>query len=179
MKNIEVEIRSFIDQNKYDDLLQYFSKEARLFKDDFQETYYFDSKTDLRIQRNKFYAKIWQKEGELHDEARKELEIKFDRDQFEELEELFLNLGYKVQIKWFRDRKQFDWQGITVCLDQTRGYGYIIELEKMSSMKDKDAALKELKNKLKELDILQTPKEEFDKRFEYYKNNWEAVYQEK
>ena len=51
--------------------------------------------------------------------------------EFEELEKLFLALNYQVDIKWFRTRFQFEWEDVTVCLDYTKGYGYIIELEKL------------------------------------------------
>ena len=175
MQNIEVEIRSFITKEQYNKLLDYFKKEGRFVKEDYQETYYFDAKEDLRIQRNNSYSKIWAKEGKIHDEAREELEIKFDRNEFEKLEELFLKLGFKVQIKWFRKRNEFNWKGIKVCLDHTRGYGYIIELEKLCSKNNEKETLNLLKEKLKELKIPLTSREEFEEKFEYYRKNWKEL----
>src|SRR3989344_4785040 len=69
----------------------------------------------------------------------------------------------------------FNWDGITVCLDFTKGYGYIIELEKICSEEEKDKELKKLKEKIATLNINITPKEEFDKKFEYYKKNWKEL----
>jgi len=100
--NTEVEIRSFISRNQYNELLKFFKKEGKFVNEDYQETYYFDSKEDLRIQRNKFFSKIWLKKGKIHDDHREEIEIKFDREQFKDLERLFLSLGFGVEIKWFR-----------------------------------------------------------------------------
>lgn len=144
-------------------------------KEDYQETFYFDCDEDLRIQRNNFFSKIWMKKGQIHDDHREEIEIKFDKDEFENLEKLFLSLGYNIEIKWFRKRFEFKWNDITVCLDFTRGYGYIIELEKMCTEDTKIQEFENLKQKLKSLNVEITPKEEFNKKFLYYKENWKSL----
>jgi len=173
--NIEVEIRSFLTKAKYDELLLFFKKNAQQLKEDHQETFYFDCEQDLRIQRNDFYSKVWLKKGKLHDEHREEIEIKFDRAFFEKMEALFLALGYTVQIKWFRNRAEFLWNDVTVCIDFTRGYGYIIELEKMSTIDKQNESHKLLLERLSSLSIDLTPKDEFDKKFKYYKENWKSL----
>ncbi|MFZ5364980.1 MAG: CYTH domain-containing protein [Patescibacteria group bacterium] len=113
--------------------------------------------------------------GKIHDDFREEIEIKFDKDDFEKLEQLFLSLGFDVQIKWFRKRFEFEWEGVTVCLDDTKGYGLIIELEKMASKDDQEKIHEDLKRKLASLNVALTPKEEFDKKFEEYKKNWPSL----
>lgn len=175
MQNIEAEIRSFITKEQYNQLLEYFNKNAKLKMEDYQETFYFDAPEDLRIQRNNFFAKIWMKKGKIHDEAREEIEIKFDRNEFAKLEQLFKALNYKIKIKWFRKRHEFDWDGITVDIDYTKGYGYIIELEKLCSAEQKETVLNDLKNSLSELNIELTLREEFEKKFKYYEANWEKL----
>ncbi len=173
--NIEVEIRSFITERQYEQLLEFFNKNAKLKKRDYQETSYFDCSEDLRIQKNDNYSKVWLKKGNLHDEHREEIEIKFGKEDFGILENLFFALGYKTQIKWFRKRYQFEWEDITVCVDYTRGYGHIIELEKMSDEENAEKSLNELKGKLKILDIELTPKEKFEEKFDNYKKNWKNL----
>jgi predicted adenylyl cyclase CyaB len=175
MKNIEVEIRSFISKEQFDKLLEFLRKNAKFLKEDYQETHYLDSKEDLRIQRNNFFSKIWMKKGKIHDESREEIEIKFPKEDFEKLAKLFSSVGLNAKIKWFRDRKEFEWNGITVDLDYTKGYGYIIELEKMCSEEEKGQVIEFLKTKLKSLNIPLTPKEEFDKRFKHYEENWKTL----
>lgn len=175
MNNIEVEIRSFLSKERYEELLDFFRKNAELLKEDYQETFYFDCEQDLRIQRNNFFSKIWMKKGKIHDSHREEIEIKFNREDFERLENLFLSLGFNVQIKWFRKRFEFQWGEITVCLDFTKGYGHIIELEKMSTEDNKEKEYETLRQKLKSLGVEMTPKEEFDKKFLYYKENWKTL----
>lgn len=173
--NIEVEIRSFITQYQYQDLLSYFEQHANLIKKDYQITYYFKGEQDLRIQQNNHYSKIWLKSGQMHDEQREELEIKFDREQFTDLALLFQKLGYEIDIKWLRDRIEFDWEEVKVCLDKTKGYGYIIEVEKMSTLKDKDVDLILLQEKLGKLNIQLAPKEVFDRKFQEYQRNWRSL----
>jgi len=173
--DIEVEIRSFISKEKYVELMEFFKKEGRFWSEDYQETFYFDSKEDLRIQMNNFYSKVWLKKGKLHDKHREEIEIKFDKNDFEKLEKLFLILGFNVQVKWFRTRHTFEWEGISVMIDYTKGYGYIIEFEQMSTEKEKETTLSFLKEKFKLLNIPLTPKEEFDKKYQHYKENWKKL----
>ena len=175
MENIEVEIKALISEEKYNSLLEFFKENGELKNEDYQETYYFDCEEDLRIQKNNFFSKIVLKKGKVHDETREEMEIKFDKEQFKELEKLFSLLGYGVEIKWFRNRKSFIWDGIKAEVDYTKGYGYILELEKMSDEENKDETLRMLKEKLVELDIKLTPREEFDRKFEDYKLNWREL----
>lgn len=172
---IEVEVRSFITKEKYDKLLEFFKRNAEFVKEDYQETYYLDSDADLRIQRNNFFSKIWLKKGKLHDDSREETEIKFKIGDFEKLERLFLDLGFNVEIKWFRKRYHFKWEKIDVMLDHTRGYGYIIELERISSEEEKEKIFEMLKTKLKIIGVKPTPREEFDRKYKYYKKNWRKL----
>ncbi len=79
---IEVEVRSFISEGKYEELINFFSKNGKHISTDNQTTYYFDTKTDLRIQKNDFFSKIWLKKGKIHDDAREEIEIKFRKEDF-------------------------------------------------------------------------------------------------
>lgn len=174
-KNIEAELRSFISEKKYAELKEYFDENATLESDDYQETFYFDCKEDLRIQKNNAYAKVWLKKGELHDDSREEIEIHFDKKYFDKLESLFLTLGYKTEIKWFRKRVQYKWNDITVCLDYTKGFGYILEFEKMCSENEKEQIIALLKSKFAELDIPISDKSEFKEKFEEYKLNWREL----
>ncbi|MDD2487653.1 MAG: CYTH domain-containing protein [Candidatus Gracilibacteria bacterium] len=175
MKNIEVELRSFITEDKYKELLNFFDLNGEFKSKNNQETFYFDCKEDLRIQKNDDYAKVWMKKGNMHDEAREEIEIRFEKEDFNKMEKLFLSLGYDVDIKWFRTRYSYSWQGIDVSVDDTRGYGYIIELEILSDEKDKDKNLDYLKSKMSELGVISSSKDEFVSKFDIYKNFWKDL----
>jgi len=175
VENIEAEVRSFVTEEQYARLLDFFRKNSEPVKEDYQETYYFDAPIDLRIQRNRKGAKLWTKGGRIHADSREETEVWFGREEFGKLETLLNSLGFPTSVKWFRQRKQFDWNGIKVCLDDTKGYGRIIELEKMCIPELANQTVEMLKKKMLELDISLTSKEEFDRKFEHYKKNWKTL----
>lgn len=174
MKNIEVEIRSFVHVEKFKELLAFFKTEGSFNNEDFQETIYFDCPQDFRIQKNNTYAKLWYKAGELHDEQREEIKIKFAKEDFENCLLMLKKLNFNEDIKWHRTRYTFDWQDIKVMLDHTKGYGYIVELEKAIT-ENQENALKDLKTKLSLLNVTQTPKQKFDNKFKYYKAHWRTL----
>jgi len=174
-KKIEVELRSFIAEERYKKLMEFFKENAKLVKEDFQETHYFDCDSDLRIQKGNESSKIWMKKGKIHDDAREEIEIKIPKEDFEKAREIFKNIGLNTEIIWLRDRKQFDWEGIKICLDYTKGYGYIIELEKIGTENNKQEIIEELKQKLNELNVPITPREEFERAYNFYKQNWRSL----
>lgn len=186
MPNIEVEVRSFIKKEQFANLMAFFEENARQAKDEFQETYYFRHSElpsvldmDLRMQKSPGRAKIWLKKGKIHDFYREEIEVNIQREDFEKLEKLLNAMGFEAKIKWFRHRTQFDWNGIKVCLDFTKGYGYIIELERVCEDYDKERVLDILKRKMAELGISITPREEFERSFENYEKNWKELTGEK
>ncbi len=169
MGNIEVEVRSFVDEDSYHQLVDFFRQEAKFIKEDNQITHYFSGEHDLRIQKNDFFSKIWMKKWQIHDDQREEIEIQFDTQDFEKLHQLFVALWYDVEITRWRKRLQFDRNGIDVSLDYTKWYGYIIELEILCTQADQEKNLELLRQKFDELKIAITPKEEFTKKYEWYK----------
>jgi predicted adenylyl cyclase CyaB len=173
--NIETEVRSFISPLQYKKLNSFFKKSAKFLSLENQETHYFSGPNDLRIQKTDDIAKLWLKGGKLHQKSREDIVVRCQKDDFENLENLLLKLGYKPEIKWFRKRNNFLWQGITVSLDFTKGYGYIIELEKMGDKKSAKKNYDLLLYNLNKLEVELTPKEVFDKRFAYYKKNWRKL----
>ncbi|MFH0978106.1 MAG: CYTH domain-containing protein [Candidatus Woesearchaeota archaeon] len=169
---IEVEIRSLLTKRKYQELKKQLYRFLK--SDDFQETYYFKGK-DLRTQRNRYYGKIWLKSGNIHDNQREELEVRFSRQDFNKMNQILNKLGFKTEVKWLRKRLHYKWKKIDVSLDHTQGYGHIIELERLCSHKDKDMVLKQLREGLGELGLSETPRSVFEKKLANYKRNWKAL----
>ncbi len=173
--NIECEVRAMLDKDKFTELLAQFKETLTYLGSEEQETHYLSGNSDLRIQKNGSYAKVWLKKGRLHDEHREEIEVKVSKGDFSKLEQLFRALGHTVTIKWFRTRHSFKWDDVDVSLDYTRGYAYIIELEKISTISEQESTVTLLKDKLATLGIAQTHKEQFDDKFNYYKLHWEGL----
>jgi predicted adenylyl cyclase CyaB len=173
--NIEVEVRSYLSKEQYDRLLAFFHEQGTGHSEEYQETHYFDAPVDLRIQQSDHSSKICMKHGELHDEFREEIEVKCKKEDFENLQKLFDRLGFPVAVKWFRIRHSFMWNGVSVMLDDTKGFGKILELEKLTTDNGKEAALEELKQKLALLGVPLATKEELKQKFDQYKKNWKNL----
>jgi predicted adenylyl cyclase CyaB len=174
-KTIEVEVKSFITKEQYDNLLEFFHSNSTFTNTQNQDTFYFKGKNDFRIKKDEKKATIVLKKGVLHDEKREELEVNVPKEDFEKLEQLFLVLGHVVDIQWKRKRHNFLWDGINVSVDHTLGYGYILELEKMSDEENKEENLLFLKEKLQELNVKLTQRDVFEKKFSDYKENWKEL----
>lgn len=175
MREVEVELRSFVSDRKYAQLMGFLKKDARLVSVDNQVTHYFNDEGSVRIQKNDHFAKLWIKPGRLHDAVHEEIEVKVDTKDFGKLERAMSALGFAPRIKWFRLRHTFEWKGVSVMLDRTRGYGNIVELERICAPARKDAALALLGKRLSELGVEKTPIAEFDKRYARYRKNWRRL----
>lgn len=179
MTNLEVEIKSFVSKNKFDELMSYFKLHGKFIKEDYQETYYFQSQADFRIQKSDFFSKIILKKGKLHDEIREETEVTLSKDDFDKLKKIISAIGLKTEIKWIRRRYEFLWNKITVTLDNNLGTGYFVEMELPCNENNKEEALQILKKRANELSLSLTPLEELEKRFKWYKENWREILGEK
>jgi predicted adenylyl cyclase CyaB len=175
--DIECELKVFLTDAQYDELFMKLRRIAMYGGDDEQVTFYFEGNgnPDIRIQRNAQYSKITYKGGKIHDEARREIEVEFLREDFEKMQALLEALGYRVCIKWFRHRHLFKLDDVTVALDDTRGYGKILELDKVCMAEEREATLQELHAKLAELGVEPTPREEFERRYAHYKAHWKEL----
>jgi predicted adenylyl cyclase CyaB len=175
MKNVEIEVRSFISPVQYKSLEKKLNRVAKFLKEIKEETVYLERES-LRIRRDNSYSYLIFKSGKIHDNFRSEIKIRFERTDFDKLKDLFEKLGFNIDVMWFRERNVYDLKGIKVFLDKTKGYGMVVELEKFGTEQNKEKIYDDLKAKLLSLGIKEiTPKKEFDKKFKYYKNNWRKI----
>jgi adenylate cyclase class 2 len=175
MKRIEVEIRTFISPSQYQNLIKKLKKIAKFKGEINEETVYCGSER-LRIRKNDKASYLILKSGKIHQDFRGEIEIKFKKEDFEKMKEILERIGFPVVAIWKRKRLVFDWKGIKIFLDDTKGYGKILELEKITCEKNKERAFLDLKSKLLSLGIKKiTPKEVFDKKFKDYLKNWKKL----
>lgn len=170
---IEVELRTFISEEKYNELLSYFKGENIDVKTQKQITYYFAGEQDFRMMITDEYCQLWLKKGKIHDDAREEFIVRIDKSYKDNLLNMLEILGFKVEIKWFRIRNSLKWNDVKVTLDYTYGYGYIMELELIveteKEVEDGKMKLKELFNKL---NVEVSEKKLFQEKYEDYKANW-------
>lgn len=170
---IEVEKRSFITKEKYDELITYFKSNNYLIEEERQITSYFKGDIDFRLMNTPNYLKLWLKKGKIHDDAREEMNVIIDKKYENDLFRMLETLGYEVEIKWFRKRIQLQYQQFDVTIDYSIGYGYIVEFELMVNEEvNIDQAKKELQSAFKKFNIDDSSKEEFNSKYNDYKNNW-------
>lgn len=175
-KSIEIEIRSFISKPQYRALEKKLKKIGRFLKEIKDETIYFKGKKDLRIRKDNESSYLILKGGKIHQDFRDEIEVKLERRDFKLLENLLEKLGFNIEIMWFRKRKIYNFRGVKVFLDNTKGYGRILELEKIGDSENKEKIFNDLKSKLLSLGIKNiTLKKEFNEKFKYYKKNWRKI----
>lgn len=169
---IEVELRCFIDQGLYEDLRERLLASGKLLEDTRQITYYLHHAVDTRIQLSKSGGRVWQKLGKMHDNARREIDVKMSRSDAEMMLEIFRNLDFKLKVSWFRHRMVFDVEGISVSLDNTIGYGRILEVETVTEDQDTSAVEERLLCFLSALGLKPSSKEAFTKAYDEYLASW-------
>ncbi len=166
---IEVELRSFITKEKYEELIKKYNAKCEK-----QITYYFNSKQDFRMMKTKEYTQLWLKTGKMHETSRLERVVRIDNNYRNDLESMLELLDYEVDIKWFRTRSKVKLdENAELCIDYTIGYGYILEIEKqVADEVDVADAKSMLEKDFRDLGILVSKKEEFDIKYEDYVKNW-------
>lgn len=95
----------------------------------------------------------------------------------DELDQLVLSAGYTYEAKWSRERVEYAYKDIVVCLDKNAGYGYLAEFEVVT---DDETSLPAVKEKLislmKELGAEELPQDRLARMFAYYNANWPDYY---
>ncbi len=164
---IEVEVRALLDDSKYEELRKRLDAEAEFLGEELQETHYLHSDSDVRVQKGS-RGKIWSKKGAMHSEAREEVEVFFDTEHFGSVLAILHKAGHPTKVVWRRMRRDYNWLGTKVCLDDTEGYGRILELESLVAKGEEEKALKDLNQKIRELGVEVTPKSVFDAKYQEY-----------
>jgi predicted adenylyl cyclase CyaB len=169
---IEVELRAFLSDELFDSLEQYLNNSCTFISKEKQITYYLDFDVDTRIQISEKKSRIWQKLGVIHDDSRKEIDIPLQKEDGLNMLELFKNLGSKIKIAWFRERKSFTKGVLKIELDNTIGYGKILEVEILCKENEVENSKKIIQNYFKELGVEISSKELFNECFKKYLGNW-------
>jgi adenylate cyclase class IV len=94
-----------------------------------------------------------------------------------ELDALLEAAGFTHQAKWSRERVEYAYKDITVCLDKNAGYGYLAEFETVT---EDEASLPQVREnlmaKMAELGVTELPQDRLARMFAYYNENWPEYY---
>lgn len=149
-KNIELEIRAELSKKQFQELLNQLKKEKKLEHQTKRLSVMFWGEIskevfDIRVRTDSNQnTEIVIKKGNFHSKDRKEFYKKISKDQFTIFVELFSLLGLQSKMT---ERENFVFDlGNKINLVMVKAKSiYYLELEKISSLKDKNKNYKELK----------------------------------
>jgi predicted adenylyl cyclase CyaB len=95
----------------------------------------------------------------------------------EQLDRLLLKAGFRYQAKWSREREEYEYKGITVCLDKNAGYGWLAEFEKVVPSDDLLAAARvEIVELMRDCGVEELPQDRLERMFTHYNAHWPEYY---
>ena len=95
----------------------------------------------------------------------------------EGLDQKVLDAGFTYQAKWSREREEYEYKGLNVCLDKNAGYGFLAEFEKMVDEEaDITRAREEVRALMEELGVEELSQERLERMFAFYNANWQDYY---
>ena len=95
----------------------------------------------------------------------------------DELDALLEASGFTYQAKWSRERVEYAYKDITVCLDKNAGYGYLAEFETVTEDQNLLPQVREnLIAKMAELGVSELPQDRLARMFAFYNENWPDYY---
>ena len=164
----EVEVRVFLTDAEYSRLEAFFSENAELLYEDEQKTLYLKGKEDLRLQQGLHGARLVLKDGRVHDPARQRVEVPFPRESFQAAIRIMELVGRPIDVAWFRKRKTYRWNDLYVTLDDTRDYEKVLEFSQDATPEEAESVREQMRQKLAELDLTETPLERANRAYESY-----------
>jgi adenylate cyclase class IV len=95
----------------------------------------------------------------------------------DELDALILGAGFEYEAKWSREREEYAYKGVNVCIDKNAGYGYLAEFEKVVPHDEVvDVVRAELDTLMEELGVIELPQDRLERMFAHYNENWPDYY---
>jgi predicted adenylyl cyclase CyaB len=157
-KNIEVELRTLLDEKRFVDLNNFLLKNGEDLGEDNKDTHFFILPEKLikvtdNISKNnaKITLKL-QKIGVGSDFE--EIEVFFVREHSDKAVRIFNELGFKNYMYSYQSRHNYLYKGIEFALKYTESWGFHCEMEIMvNSKKEVDKTMKNMKKVAKELGI--------------------------
>ena len=109
--------------------------------------------------------------------ARLEFEEAFPDLTLSQLDQLLLDAGSTYQAKWSRDRKEYAFQDIVVCIDRNAGYGHLAEFEKIvTDGAEAEQVKQSLRSLMTTLGAEELPQDRLERMFAFYNEHWPEYY---
>jgi predicted adenylyl cyclase CyaB len=147
MKSYEVELRSLLSQEKYDELKHYFDLQTTGVENNADAYVFLTSDLNIKVkkQTSKGTAKITVKKGAEYKQDVEEFELPISPADVEKAISLITALGFEKHIPSVQKRTDYDLGEIMVSLKDVTNWGPHIEVE---IVVEKEADIAEAKKKL-------------------------------
>jgi predicted adenylyl cyclase CyaB len=108
--------------------------------------------------------------------ARREFEVPYV-GTLDELDALILAEGFIYQAKWSREREEYQYNSLNVCIDKNAGYGYLAEFERIvDPNSDFESVKAKIRDELQKLQLQELPQDRLARMFNHYNKNWSNYY---
>jgi len=108
---------------------------------------------------------------------RMEWEEVFIGMQIDDLDALLLESGFEYQAKWSRERVEYEFDNIVVCLDKNAGYGYLAEFEMVIANPDETQRAEDnLRGIMARIGVEELNQDRLARMFNHYNENWRDYY---
>lgn len=165
----EVEKRTFISKEKYEELARFFKEKADHYNSKKQIITQYRTDTDFRIveEKNGIFFRLYANHLD-----REKLIITLDKKERDSIMKMFRALGMTIDVKWYRRRIEFSYQDYQVTLDKTFRYGFVISVSKLVQEEDIAEEMRQLDSLFEQFRIPMTSPEQFNSQYHYYNLNW-------
>lgn len=113
----------------------------------------------------------------MHGTMRYEWEAVIQEMTIDQLDELIRSCGFEFLSKWSRERQEYRYKEMNVCIDKNAGYGYLAEFEKVVQGEEHtDAAKAVITEELVDLGLAEVSPQRLGRMFAYYNAHWPEYY---
>lgn len=167
--NTLVEKRTFINKEKYEELMNLFKQANASMSKINQVIYKYKSDLDFRLifDKEKAVLRLRGMSGEDGDKI-----VHVRPEEIVTLVSMLRHLGMYEEIKWYRVRTTIKHQGYFITMDETYQYGYVASIAREVPVEQREQAVQELEQLFQQLNVPITTKEQFNDRYKYYKMKW-------
>ncbi|MFC1598886.1 hypothetical protein ACFL2U_02695 [Patescibacteria group bacterium] len=175
----EIELKSVIDKDKYEQLKQLLNQDEKFKKfnaesitTDFYKAN--QDKTDIRLRHSDKTNEVVCKKGLVTRICRQEIRIPLvSKEQLDHFSEIFQTMPLERQPKTLKHKQEFTYKfkdyDYVICLQHIEDFAYLVEVEFLSEKDDSDKHEPNLMAILEELGLHLIDGEKFLKRVEDYK----------
>ena len=161
------ELRTVVKEEKFDQLINYFDGNSTKKAIENQVIYNYHTEGDFRLIRSKEYVQLDFKSNTSNNVVY--VDKKYEKD----LINIFKNIGTAIDFKRFRNRYKYIYENFYITIDKNIKTGNILRIKfNYNNEEEKSKLLDQINNLFTELQIEQTPLENFQELYGKYRTSW-------